>query len=322
MTQSTADPPVVDLDGTGRSFGDVDAVREISLQVPRGAIVGVIGPSGAGKTTAIRMMTGGLSPTRGTVRVFGEDPRHFRRSTREKIGYLPQQFTLYPDLTAGENVSFMGSIYGLLWFRRRRRVREVLELVDLWDVRGRRAGRLSGGMQRRLELASALVHDPELLFLDEPTGGIDPVLRARIWDELHRLRDAGRTLIVTTQYVNEAEECDRVAVLSAGRLVDFEAPEDLLRNAVGGEAVEVETEAPFDATRMPTVPGVHRVVQIGPRSFRAIAEDAGTATPLVLDAVETAGASVSAARDYTPSFDEAFAALIERHSEGSEDQAA
>ena len=132
---------------------------------------------------------------------------------------MPQQFTLYPDLTARENVDFVASLFGILWRTRHRRTREVLELVDLWDVRGRRAGRLSGGMQRRLELASALVHDPDLLFLDEPTAGIDPILRATVWEELHRLRDDGRTLLVTTQYVNEAEECDTVALISDGRLI-------------------------------------------------------------------------------------------------------
>ena len=150
--------------------------------------------------------------------MLGEDPRSFRRQTRERIGYMPQQFTLYPDLTARENVDFVASLFGMLWRTRHRRTREVLQLVELWDVRGRRAGRLSGGMQRRLELACALVHDPDLLFLDEPTAGIDPILRAKVWEELHRLRDAGRTLLVTTQYVNEAEACDTVALIAGGRL--------------------------------------------------------------------------------------------------------
>ena len=143
-----------------------------------GTILGIIGPSGSGKTTTIRLLTGALAPDDGQVRVLGEDPRTFRRRTRERIGYMPQQFTLYADLTARENVDFVASLFGMLWRTRHRRTREVLQLVDLWDARGRRAGRLSGGMQRRLELASALVHDPDLLFLDEPTAGIDPILRA------------------------------------------------------------------------------------------------------------------------------------------------
>ena len=183
------------------------------------------------------------------MRVLGEDPRAFRRQTRERIGYMPQQFTLYPDLTARENVDFVASLFGILWRTRHRRTREVLQLVELWDVRGRRAGRLSGGMQRRLELACALVHDPYLLFLDEPTAGIDPILRVKIWEELHRLRDDGRTLLVTTQYVSEAESCDMVALISGGRLIALATPEELRREAMGGDIVEIETTDAFDADR-------------------------------------------------------------------------
>ena len=165
---------------------------------------------------------------------------------------MPQSFTLYPDLTARENVDFVASLFGMLWRARHRRTREVLQLVDLWEVRGRRAGGLSGGMQRRLELACALVHDPTLLFLDEPTAGIDPLLRATIWDELHRLRDAGRTLLVTTQYVNEAESCDRVALISDGRLIALAEPDDAAAQAIGGDVVEIETASAVDPSAIAT----------------------------------------------------------------------
>ncbi len=223
----------VTLEGASKRFGDDVAVDGITLSVAEGTIVGIIGPSGAGKTTLVRLMTGALAPTDGSIRVMGEDPLHFRRATRERIGYMPQSFALYPDLTARENVDFVGSLFGLLWWRRRRRTREVLELVDLWSVRGRRAGHLSGGMQRRLELASALVHDPQIAFLDEPTAGIDPLLRATIWQELGRLRDDGRTLLVTTQYVNEAEACDAVLLISDGRVVATGTPDELRRDRDG-----------------------------------------------------------------------------------------
>src|SRR2546423_492456 len=169
-----------------RRFRDVVAVDGVSFEVQPGTIIGVIGPSGSGKTTLVRMLTGTLDPTAGTVQVLGENPRRFRRRTRERIGYMPQQFVLYPELTAAENVSFVASLFGLLWFRRRRRVREVLELVELWNERNRRAERLSGGMQRRLELACALVHGPVLLFVDPPTAGPDPVLRQTVWAEFRR----------------------------------------------------------------------------------------------------------------------------------------
>jgi ABC-2 type transport system ATP-binding protein len=293
-------------------FGGLAAVRDISLSVAKGTILGIIGPSGAGKTTMVRLLTGALKPTRGAVRVLGEDPRQFRRRTREKIGYMPQQFTLYPDLTARENVNFVASLFGLLWPRRRRRVREVLQTVDLWAARGRRAADLSGGMQRRLELASALVHEPALLFLDEPTAGIDPLLRARVWEELHRLKSLGRTLLVTTQYVTEAEECDMVALIAEGHLIALDTPHDLRRKATGGDLVEVETAARFNASKLVSLAQVRSFSQQGPRTFRVTVDDAGTATADVVAAVAAAGGEVASAREYRLSFDEVFAELVAR----------
>lgn len=298
-------------------FPDQLAIDDISLVVPAGAILGLIGPSGAGKTTTIRVLTGALVPNSGTVTVLGEEPRHFRRQTRERIGYMPQSFTLYPDLTVRENVDFVGSLFGMLFLSRRRRTKEVLQLVDLWDVRSRRAGRLSGGMQRRLELACALVHDPALLFLDEPTAGIDPILRTTIWTELHRLRDAGRTLIVTTQYVNEAESCDRVALIANGRLLALATPDDLRRQAVGGDIVVVETAALFDGEALASLPFVRRVRQDGPRGLTVVVDDAGTALPDVVEAVRARGGEVASAREERPSFDDVFAALVERDREAT-----
>ncbi|MEP6638345.1 MAG: ATP-binding cassette domain-containing protein [Chloroflexota bacterium] len=292
-------------------FSDQLAVDAISLAVPTGTILGLIGPSGAGKTTTVRLLTGALTPTSGKVTVLGEEPHHFRRQTRERIGYMPQSFTLYPDLTVRENVDFVGSLFGML-FSRRRRSRQVLELVDLWEVRGRRAGRLSGGMQRRLELACALVHDPALLFLDEPTAGVDPLLRGKIWEELHRLRDSGRTLIVTTQYVNEAESCDLVALIANGRLLALATPDDLRRDAVGGDVVAVETAAHFDGEQLAGLPFVRHVRQHGSRQLTVIVDDAGTATPDVVEAVRARGGEVVSAREERPSFDDVFAALVLR----------
>ncbi len=304
-------PDPVVLDRAGRRFGDVVAVTDLSLSVPSGAILGLIGPSGAGKTTSIRMLPGALEPSAGRVEVLGERPTRFRRRTRERIGYMPQQFSLYPDLTAGENVDFVASLFGMLWFRRRRRVREVLRLLELWDVRKRRAANLSGGMQRRLELACALVHDPALLFLDEPTAGIDPLLRRTIWDELRRLRDEGRTLLVTTQYLGEAEECDAVALIAHGRLVSVGAPADLRRQASGGDLIEVETARAFDADSLRDTPGVVAVSQDGPRHFVLTVDDAASALPGIDDQVRAAGGEFVAAREYRPSFDDVFARLVD-----------
>jgi ABC-2 type transport system ATP-binding protein len=310
--------PAVRIERATMRFGDQVAVDAVSLTVPAGTILGVIGPSGAGKTTTIRMLTGALDPTEGTVEVLGEDPRRFRRQTRERIGYMPQLFSLYPDLTARENVDFVASLFGILWRTRHKRSREVLELVDLWDARGRRAGALSGGMQRRLELAGALVHDPDLLFLDEPTAGIDPLLRGRIWDELHRLRDAGRTLLVTTQYVNEAESCDAVALISGGRLVALATPDDLRRDAMGGDVVEVETTGIIDGQSLTDLPHVRKVEQDGPRHLRVIVDDAAVATPDLVEAIGARGGEVASAREARPSFDDVFAALVQRDRDAHE----
>jgi ABC-2 type transport system ATP-binding protein len=307
-----APAPVIALNGVSCDYGEGVGVFDIDLVVPGGTILGIVGPSGAGKTTTIRLITGVLDPTGGRVRVLGEDPTRFRRATRERIGYMPQQFALYPDLTADENADFVASLFGMLFPRRRRRVREVLQLVGLWDARGRRAGRLSGGMQRRLELACALVHEPVLLLLDEPTAGIDPILRKVVWEELSRLRDAGRTLLVTTQYVAEAEQCDAVALIAGGRLVALGTPEALRRHASGGDLIEVETAEPFDPERLPGNHGIRRVRSTGLRSFVVVADDAGTTTPQLDDLVAEAGGRLVAAREIHLTFDEVFTALVER----------
>ena len=303
---------IVRMDGVSRTFDDVEALRSLSLAVGSGVILGLIGPSGAGKTTTLRLLTGALAPTRGTVRVLGEDPRHLSIGARQRIGYMPQQFTLLPDLTADENVDFVATLFGLVALRRRRRVREVLELVGLSDARGRRAGHLSGGMQRRVELASALVHEPRLLFLDEPTAGVDPLLRTRIWQELHRLRETGRTLVVTTQYLTEAESCDHVALIAEGRLVALGTPLDLRRESMGGDAIEIETAESFDARLLESVAGVRSVRQTGLRTFRVVLGDAATGTPDVMAAIASAGAEVTSSIELRPTFDEVFATLVGR----------
>jgi ABC-2 type transport system ATP-binding protein len=304
--------PAVSIDGASKRFGDDFALEGVSITVPEGKILGIIGPSGAGKTTLVRLMTGALTPTDGEIRVLGEDPTRFKRRTRERIGYMPQSFSLYPDLTARENVDFVASLFGLLWWRRRRRTRHVLELVDLWSVRDRRAGRLSGGMQRRLELASALVHEPAILFLDEPTAGIDPLLRATIWRELTRLRDEGRTLLITTQYVGEAEGCDAVLLISDGNVVAAGTPDQLRRSALGGDVVDVETADPIDASVLRQVPGVQRIEQRGPTAIRVTVEDAATTIPEIVEAITGAGGEVASAGETRPSYDEVFALLVEQ----------
>jgi ABC-2 type transport system ATP-binding protein len=306
---------IVSMRNVSRAFDNRTVVRDVNLTVTAGTILGVIGPSGAGKTTTIRMLTGALAPTSGDVQVLGQRPTSFSRRTRERIGYMPQLFALYPDLTAGENVDFVASLFGLLLWRRRRRVQQVLKLVQLWDARKTRAGRLSGGMQRRLELACALVHGPALLILDEPTAGIDPLLRVTVWEELHRLRDAGKTLLVTTQYVHEAEECDQVALIAHGRLVALAPPDELRRSATGGDVIEVETTDMFDGSNLESLPGVLAIRQVEARRLRVTVDHAATKLPAVVDAIGAAGGDVASAREVRLTFDEVFAELVARAGE-------
>ena len=295
-----------------KRFNEMEAVSGLDLEIPAGTVTGVIGPSGSGKTTTIRMITSTLAPTSGELEVLGARPGRMPRRIRERIGYMPQAFSLYPDLSVSENVDFAASLFGLVLFRRWRRKRAVLELLDLWSVRRRRAGQLSGGMRRRLELAAALVHEPDLLILDEPTAGIDPLLRRTIWDELHRLRDGGVTAVVTTQYVTEAEECDLVALISGGRLIAFGSPAEVRRQALGGDVVEVTMRGLYDATTLERSPGVLEVHQTGPRTFQLIVDDAGTATPEAIQAMSAAGGELESVREVRPTFEDVFATLVER----------
>lgn len=306
------------MDRVTRRFKDVLAVNDASLEVPAGTILGLIGPSGSGKTTMIRMLTGTIAPTAGDIAVLGERPSRFRRETRERIGYMPQQFHLYPHLTTAENIAFCATLFGLFWWRRRRRVREVLEVTQLTDARSRRAGDLSGGMQRRLSLACALVHEPEVLFVDEPTAGLDPILRQAVWDEFRRLRDAGRTLFVTTQSVSDAAYCDYVALLVRGTIVALGEPEALRRAAFGGEIVEIRTRGAASASVVERIPGVREVQQPARDRLVVMTEDAGAATPRITDALNAAGSPVLTADRYEPTFDDVFVELVERSTEEAE----
>lgn len=305
---------LVEAHGIGKRFGSEDAVEGVSFDVEPGRIFGLIGPSGSGKTTTLRMLLGIYRPTEGWVKVLGRDPMRFRPSDRELIGYLPQHFVLYQELTALENLAFVAGIYGLVGERRRRRMREVLDFVELWDARDRAAGDLSGGMQRRLGLATALVHQPVLLCVDEPTAGIDPVLRAKFWDGFRALRDQGCTILMTTQYVTEAEYCDRVAVLREGRLVALGTPAEIRRQAMGGDALELEAEG---LTRehladIERLPGMQRVTPISPNVAHLVVDDADRATPEVRAAAERLGLRIRHLEVRPLNFDEVFVLLMEK----------
>ena len=308
--------------GVGKRFGERDVLTDISFDGPHGTIFGIIGPSGGGKTTMMRMLLGVLRPTTGELRVMGRQPEKFRIRDRERMGYLPQLFALFPELSVLENINFSASVYGMGWFHRGRRVRTTLDFVELWDARKRTASQLSGGMQRRLGLAATLVHTPQLIFLDEPTAGIDPVLRAKFWEHFRELRDEGRTLIVTTQYVTEAEYCDQIVVLKNGRLVTSGEPEEVRQRAMGGEVVTVA--GPELGRRavdtIQSVPSVRNVRRLPDGTLEVIVDAAGTAVPDLLEALRGAGVDVDSIDEQHPTFDDVFVRLMEAAGGGREDE--
>jgi ABC-2 type transport system ATP-binding protein len=304
--------PIISAREVTRVFDGRAVVDRLSFDVQPGTILGIVGPSGSGKTTTVRMLTGSLDRTRGEIRVLGEDPRQFTRRVREQLAYMPQLFSLYEDLTAEENVGFVAALYGIGPFRRHRLIRRALEIVDLDPVRHRLARNLSGGMQRRLELACALVHSPRVLFVDEPTAGIDPVLRQAIWGELRRLRDDGRTLVVTTQYVSEAEYCDWVAMIVDGELVSLDTPERLRHAVFGGEVIEINALRAMDPEMLASVAGVLNVRQPAPRQLIVTTTDAATVTPRIMESLRLAGIDVEGLEEHQPTFDEVFTGLVEQ----------
>ncbi|MFB6151942.1 MAG: ATP-binding cassette domain-containing protein [Haloarculaceae archaeon] len=219
-----------------------EAVRGVDLTVPEGEFFGFLGPNGAGKTTTIKTFATLLSPTGGTVTVNGFDAASEARKVRESIGYMAQETSVDLELTARENVRFAAEAYGVPRSERRDRIDELLSLVDLADVADKEASEFSGGMKKRLDVATALVHDPPLVFLDEPTTGLDPKARNRLWDYFERINDEGTTLFLTTQYLEEADQlCDRISVILDGEIVATGSPTELKRR-VGGEILDVEID--------------------------------------------------------------------------------
>jgi ABC-2 type transport system ATP-binding protein len=305
--------PVIEMKGVTKRFGDAVAVENLTFNVHEGEIFGFIGPSGSGKTTTIRLMNGTYQPTEGTATIFGQRADHMSGRVRESIGYLPQLFILYPNLSVKENLDFSASLYGMGWFSRRKRRREILEFVELWNDRYKLARDISGGMQRRLSLATSLIHDPRLIFLDEPTAGIDPILRKKFWDAFHELKAEGRTLFVTTQYVTEAEYCDQVAVLSEGRMIAVDSPENLRNRAFGGEMIEVRSPQIGHATRplFERVPGVRSIDTSAPGRARLVVDDAPTAMPAIVELLRRENLEVEGIEQYRPNFDEVFVRLLQ-----------
>jgi ABC-2 type transport system ATP-binding protein len=254
-----AEPPIVVAEGLGRRFGTVDAVVGLTLEVERGKIFGFLGPNGAGKTTTIRMLCGLIPPSAGRARVAGWDIERDRERIKRATGYMAQTFSLYPDLTVEENFRFFAGAYGVYGRAASRRMETLFEQIDLAALRRTLAGQLSGGMRQRLALACALVHEPELIFLDEPTAGVDPAQRQRLWEFLYALCEGGTSLFVTTHYLDEAERCHSVGFLVEGRLIAHGMP-SVMREQLRERLVGVEAHRMVDAMRalrvMPSVADV------------------------------------------------------------------
>jgi ABC-2 type transport system ATP-binding protein len=221
-----------------RRYGPIIAVRDLNLNIAKGEVFGLLGPNGSGKTTTIRMLCGLIAPTEGTAIVAGVDVREAPDRIKELIGYMSQRFGLYEDLTVAENMDFYGGIYGLEGPSRRGRIAEVVAFLGLDRRLDQLAGTLSGGWKQRLGLACALMHQPSVLFLDEPTAGVDPAARRGFWQTIHRLAtEQGTTVIVTTHYMDEAGRCGRVALLSQGHLIALGTPDEVAKQ-VGGASLE------------------------------------------------------------------------------------
>lgn len=264
--------------GLSRSFGDLQAVCELDLTVPSGQIFGFLGPNGCGKSTTIRMLCGLLTPSAGRAEVLGLSVPDQAEQLRRKIGYMTQKFSLYQDLTVAENLQFLARIYSLPRRSGQQRIREQLQRFALVDRAGQIAGTLSGGQRQRLALAAATLHEPELLFLDEPTSAVDPESRRRFWEYLFEMTDRGVTVLVSTHFMDEAERCHHLAILDQGRLVAQGAPKALMAD-LGAHVVEIESPQPRLAReRLLELPSVWHVAQLGSRLHALI--DPAEADPL------------------------------------------
>jgi ABC-2 type transport system ATP-binding protein len=314
--QSTVD--VIHTEGLTKKFGEEFALQSVDMRIPQGTIFGFIGPSGCGKTTTVRLLTGFYRPTSGTLSVLGKNPADFTKSDQEKIGYLIQQFVLYPELTVWENLNFAASFYGVSPFRRGR-LNKLLDFVDLSEDKHKLTRDLSGGMKRRLSLAATLVHNPELLFLDEPTAGVDPILRRKFWDYFKELRAEGHTLFTTTQYVGEAAYCDLVGVMYEGRLLTIDTPQGLRRKAFGGDVIGLRATQglrPEQRRQLESLPFVHgKVHMINDYEVEIIVDDAGTALQSLLEWSQAQNLNVELMEQKHPAFDDVFVKIIEREAE-------
>ncbi len=294
-----------------KRFGDFTAVDRITFDVRAGEIFGFLGPNGAGKSTTIRMLCGILAPTSGGGTVAGFDIAAAPEEVKQHIGYMSQRFSLYEDLTVEENIDFYSGIYRIPAARKPARKEWVLGMAGLADRRGAAVGALAGGWKQRLALGCAVLHEPPVLFLDEPTSGIDPIARRAFWDLIHELAAGGVTVFVTTHYMDEAEYCDRLGLVYRGELAALGTPGELKSGSMAEEIVEIQCERPQDAIgSLAAVPGVRGAALFG-RGLHATVGRAAEAVPAIREALASGGFAPGRVERVAPTLEDVFVSLVE-----------
>jgi ABC-2 type transport system ATP-binding protein len=304
--------PAVRMENLTKRFGDFVAVDSISLEVKRGEIFGFLGPNGAGKSTTIRILCGLLAPTAGKAWVAGFDVATQPEEIKRNIGYMSQKFSLYDDLKVGENIEFFGGVYGVSPKDLPARRDYVLKMAVLEDKRDSPTRSLSGGWKQRLALGCAILHQPPILFLDEPTSGVDPIARRAFWDLIYQLSVAGHTIFVTTHYMDEAEYCHRVALMYGGRIIALGTPGELKTSLGVGHLLNLESSDLLGSmTALEKKPGILDVAVFG-GGLHIKVDDAGSAINEIWKTLEAAGIQVTALDSIVPSMEDVFVSLIEK----------
>ncbi len=303
--------PAIETVNLSKKFAEFTAVDRVSFRVDRGEIFGFLGPNGAGKTTVIRILCGLLLPTSGSARVRGYDVATQPEAVKANIGYMSQKFALYDELTVAENLEFYAGLYGVAPREQPARLRDLIHMADLEGREKELTGNLAGGWKQRLALGCAIVHHPPVLFLDEPTAGVDPASRRDFWDMIYALAGSGVTVFVTTHYMDEAEHCNRIGLMYSGRLIAEGNPDELKASQKSGTLLEVDAAPTMAALEtLLTLPAPVRETALYGNLLHVVTDDASAAIPLIQSALAAAGVQVRHIETIAPALEDVFVALI------------